>query len=140
MDGMRQGELGQLVGELFREQKKQPHLMVSLLRHHWPAIVGPKLAAKTHPARIARGTLWINAADASWAYQLQFLKNEILQSVQAFLGSQTIGELRFKMGEIPAPDPQPPEAAGETGSNPTPTTPLARLRARQKRRSADTPR
>ena len=106
---MQQGSprnLGDLTGDLFRTRQKQPHLIVTLLRKNWAGIVGAELARKTHPARIAGNTLWINALDSSWAYQLQFLKEEILPAVQVFLSSAAISDLRFKAGAVPETEPQ----------------------------------
>ena len=57
--------LGDLAGDLFRTRQKQPHLTVTLLRKHWAGILGAELASKTHPARIAGNTLWINTLDSS---------------------------------------------------------------------------
>ena len=94
------GEFRDLIMAMFRERHKQPHLTVNLLRQHWEDILGRELARKTHPARIAGHTLWINALDASWAYQLQFMKREMLESVQVFMGAEDITELRFKQGGL----------------------------------------
>ena len=96
------GEFRELITSMFRERHKQPHLTVSLLRQHWGDILGQQLARKTYPARMAGHTLWINALDASWAYQLQFMKHELLESVQVFMGSEDISELRFRQGELHA--------------------------------------
>ena len=113
---MQQGSprnLGDLAGDLFRSRQKQPHLTVTLLRKHWAGIVGAELARKTHPARIAGNTLWINALDSSWAFQLQFLKEEILPAIQVFLSSAAISDLRFKAGAVP-------EAAQKAEETPPP--------------------
>ena len=153
MNGSQPRNLGDLAGDLFRTRQKQPHLTVTLLRKHWAGIVGAELASKTHPARIAKNTLWINALDSSWAYQLQFLKEEILPAVQVFLSSAAISDLRFKAGAVPkfpekaegatapaaaptpAPEP-PPETSGlsEKIADPSLRNTFARWLARQKRR------
>ena len=86
--------LGDLAGDLFRTRQKQPHLTVTLLRKHWAGILGAELASKTHPARIAGNTLWINALDSSWAFQLQFLKEEILPAIQ----------VNMRGGHLPPPE------------------------------------
>lgn len=98
--GAKHGEFRELITEMFRERQKHPHLTVNLLRQHWRDILGQELAQKTYPARIAGNTLWINALDASWAYQLQFMKRELLESVQVFMGTQDLTELRFKQGGL----------------------------------------
>ena len=96
-----------LIVQLFRDRHKQPSLTVTLLRQHWSDIHGAELARKTYPARLTGGLLWINAVDAGWAYQLQFMKREMLESIQVFMGAPTVKELRIKQGEVPAPQASP---------------------------------
>jgi hypothetical protein len=98
--GAKHAEFRDLITAMFRERHKHPHLTVNLLRQHWADILGPELAERTYPARMAGQTLWINALDASWAYQLQFMKHELLESVQVFMGTADITELRFKQGAL----------------------------------------
>ena len=94
--------LQEVAGELWRERKRAPHLTVARLRAHWAAIVGADLARKTSPLRLQGGTLWIAAVDSSWAYQLQFLSGELLQSVRVFLDASDIADLRFRAAPLPS--------------------------------------
>lgn len=102
-------EMRHLLRSVFREQAREPLLTLGLLRQHWEAVVGPELAARTQPHRLEGGTLWIAAPDACWAYELQFFKPELLASVQAFLESRAISDVRFCA--VPA-EAAPPAAAG----------------------------
>ncbi|HEX9842825.1 MAG TPA: DUF721 domain-containing protein [bacterium] len=97
-DGSRPSEMRSLLRRLFREQSRQPLLALNLLRRHWPDVVGPELSARTEPRRLARGVLWVTTPDACWAYELQFFKAELLASVQAFLDSMEVREVRFQAG------------------------------------------
>jgi hypothetical protein len=100
-----------LVMPLFRERKKEAHLTLTAVRGRWEEIVGPDLARKTYPLRVHRGVLWVGAPDASWAYQFQFMRSELLHCLEAVLGATDIHEVRFKATELPAsaaaavPDP-----------------------------------
>ncbi|MCZ6533609.1 MAG: DUF721 domain-containing protein [SAR324 cluster bacterium] len=100
-------EFHDLIVQLFRERHRQPSLTVTLLRQHWSDIHGAELARKTYPTRLTGGLLWISTVDAGWAYQLQFMKREMLESIQVFMGAPTVKELRFKQGEVPAPETSP---------------------------------
>jgi len=100
-------DLRDLVGELFRTRKKQPHLVVTLLRQHWAGIVGAEMARKTWPKRLAGETLWIAATDSGWAYQLQFMKGELLDSLAAFLERPLVTDLRFRVEPLPEAEPPP---------------------------------
>jgi hypothetical protein len=142
--GRRETELRHLVRGVFGGQAKGGLLTLNLLRQHWPGVVGPELGARTRPQRLEGGTLTIAAPDACWAYELQFFKPELLASVQAFLESRTVSELRFQVRsptagaaedparEVPAPAAGPVAAPAAPGREPEPTqtqTPPALVRA-----------
>ncbi len=128
MAGPRQEPFNKLVAHLFREREKKPHLTVALLRQHWPAILGAELAGKTYPARLTRATLWVNAVDASWAYQLQFMKEEILHSILVFTESTAVKDIRFRQGEVPERTQEPAihdQAIAEGGAGEVPVADAA---------------
>jgi len=118
----------ELVTPLFQEQKKEAHLTLTTVRSRWAEIVGPDLAGKCHPMRVQRGVLWVAAPDASWAYQFQFMRSELMQCLESVLGPTDIHEVRFKAGAIPPAGAEPedrhaqPEPAPEIASD----DPLAR--------------
>jgi hypothetical protein len=115
-DGKAPDEMGDLVEGLFRKRRREPVLAVSRLRKNWPGIVGDALARVTWPARLARGVLWINALDTGWAFNLQFVKSDLLQAARTFLGNTNIQEVRYKAGPVPggaASEPMPVVGAGE---------------------------
>ncbi len=113
LGGRKLPEFRELIVQLFRERRRQPHLTVTLLRQHWAEVLGAELARKTWPARLAGNLLWINTVDAGWAYQLQFMKRDMLESIQLFMGTPTITELRFRQGEVPPPAPEPDSEANK---------------------------
>ncbi|MBI3992471.1 MAG: DUF721 domain-containing protein [Candidatus Lambdaproteobacteria bacterium] len=102
-----QGDLRDLMQGLFDDPQRRGHLTVQALREHWGDIVGAGLADKTHPGRLEGRLLWIWARDSAWVYQLQFFKEDLLRSVQTFLESDEIDDLRFRLGEIPQRPPAP---------------------------------
>ena len=93
--------LGPIVEGVFRDSKQGPALTLNRLRQHWAGIVGEPLARATYPTRLARGVLWVAAPDSGWAFNLQFVKADVLNGVRTFLGSGTVKEVRFKVGEPP---------------------------------------
>jgi hypothetical protein len=114
----------ELVGQVFREHQRQEHLTLVTLQRNWATLVGPGLAERTWPARLQQGLLWIAAPDSSWAYQLQFLKAELLAGIQLGLPGAGVNELRFKVGLIPAPLDAGDAAPGADGTRqvtPAPT-------------------
>jgi hypothetical protein len=87
-------------------------LTLNLLRQYWCEVVGDEMARKTHPKRLEKGVLWIDAPDASWAFELQFFKSELLGSVRAFLESEAVRDLRFQNGAPPGAGEPPNSTRG----------------------------
>jgi hypothetical protein len=114
--------LQDIVGAVFREHQREEHITLTTLQQRWAGLVGPGLAERTWPSRLQKGLLWVTAPDSSWAYQLQFLKEELLGSLRAGLPHCPITELRFKVGTIPKAEaaPAPPGSFGTPVRPPSP--------------------
>jgi len=115
--GKAQADLQHLLRGVFRQQAREPVLTVNLLRQRWQEVVGPELGSKTQPQRVQGDLLWVATPDACWAYELQFFKPELVASVQAFLGSEAIRDLRFVVARGAAAA-LPPAAAQSTPAAP----------------------
>jgi hypothetical protein len=73
----------------------------------WPAAVGETVARNAWPARFARdGTLQVNTASATWAFELGRLVATILEQLRSELGETAPSALRFTPGPIPESDPE----------------------------------
>jgi hypothetical protein len=91
----------------------------------WPDVVGDAIARQAWPLRIARdGTLHVATSSATWANELGFLADEIVERLRARLGPDTPSRLRCAVGpvpESPADEPEPsvgppPEVPTEIGT------------------------
>ena len=81
----------------------------------WPAAVGETVARNAWPARFARdGTLHVNTASATWAFELGRLVTTILEQLRSELGESTPQALRFAPGPIPEPEPEAAERHAPT--------------------------
>jgi hypothetical protein len=88
--------------------------MVAIVRA-WPAAVGETVARNAWPARFARdGTLHVNAASSTWAFELGNLAATILEQLRADLGDATPPALKFTPGPIPDPEAEPAEKRAPT--------------------------
>jgi hypothetical protein len=86
----------------------------------WPCSVGETVAANAWPARIARdGTLHVNAASSTWAFELQQLEAEIAGRLREALGDAAPARLRFSPGPLPEPAPDTDEATRRPPPEPT---------------------
>ena len=78
----------------------------------WPAAVGETVAANAWPARLARdGTLHVNAASSTWAFELQQLESEIAGRLREAVPEAAPARLRFAPGPLPELPAAPPEDA-----------------------------
>jgi hypothetical protein len=86
----------------------------------WPAAVGETVAANAWPARLARdGTLHVNAASSTWAFELQQLESEIAGRLREAVPEAAPSRLRFAPGPLPELSGPSPEDARRPPPKPT---------------------
>jgi hypothetical protein len=91
----------------------------------WPEAVGETMAVNAWPARLARdGTLHVNAASSTWAFELQQLESEIAGRLREAVPQAAPARLRF----APGPLPELPAPATEDARQPPPEPTLAQVR------------
>ena len=89
-------------------------LPLAALTAAWPEVVGDAVARNAWPLRIAKdGTLHVATASATWAHELAFLGDEILERLRARLGADAPTKVRCAVGPVPAPGRHADEAAPE---------------------------
>jgi len=77
----------------------------------WDTAVGRQIAAKARPVSFRDGILTVAVASPPWMQQLNFLKKEIADKVNARLGEELIRDIYLKAGQPQPliPCPKPPE-------------------------------
>jgi hypothetical protein len=82
----------------------------------WPEVVGDAVARHAWPLRIAKdGTLHVATASSTWAHELGFLSDEILERLRVHLGADAPTKVRCAVGPIPEV-----ERAGDASPEPLP--------------------
>jgi len=66
----------------------------------WEGIVGKAIAGNARPAAFKGDILLVNVASSPWMQQLQFLKKDIVNKINAAFGKQLVREIKFKIGSI----------------------------------------
>lgn len=85
---------GRLIGKL-----KLPKAVLdpeSMARSAWPAAVGKRIAARTRAVKLVRHSLVVECEDAVWQRQLNTLKYQILQKLQALLGEALVTSIDLR--------------------------------------------
>lgn len=83
----------------------------------WSELVGEHLARRTQPHTLDGDTLVVRVASSAWLNELNFMKHDLLRSINAGLGKQVVRQLRLRVGPIRpavAQTPAPPRAAAPT--------------------------
>ena len=60
---------------------------------HWDAVVGPTLALHARPERLRRGLLVVAVDSPEWMQELQFLKHELRERLNARLGRAAVRDV-----------------------------------------------
>jgi hypothetical protein len=66
----------------------------------WDEVVGPDLAARCEPVRLAGGTLVVRAESQAWATQLRYLLPQLVTNANAVLGDGSVREVRLVVGPL----------------------------------------
>jgi hypothetical protein len=86
----------------------------------WPQAVGPGIAANAWPARVSRdGTLHVNTASSTWAFELAQLSESVLTRLRERLGEDSPAGLRFAAGPLPELGGEVEKLRDETVPKPT---------------------
>jgi len=64
----------------------------------WEKVNPPNIAKYSSPEKLVGGVLYVNAANSSWAQQINLLKPEIMMNINRFMGEKAISDIRLKTG------------------------------------------
>lgn len=90
----------------------------------WEKVVGPRVAARTTPDALDKGTLWVRVDSSTWMHQLSFLKEDIIAKANALCGQDIVSDLRLHLGRHTAPTGDPLSAAAQIRRVPIKGRPL----------------
>lgn len=91
-------EVGDLLPGLVRERGWGDRLEASTVTARWAEIVGPDLAQRCRPVRVAGRTLVVEAVDRTWATQLRYMTTQIVARTNAVVGRELVKEARITVG------------------------------------------
>ena len=83
----------------------------------WRDEVGPAVAARAEPSSFRDGVLSVRVSGAAWMQELQFMKEELRERLNARLGADVIRDIYFVSG----PPPRAAQAAAPVKESAPPT-------------------
>ena len=78
--------IGDLMGDMLREEGAEGLKDVMRLREVWADIVGEKMASKTTPYRYEGGVLYIRVRSHVWAQEIHFEMERIKRGIESRTG------------------------------------------------------
>ncbi|MFW5876776.1 MAG: DciA family protein [Myxococcota bacterium] len=94
----------------------------------WYRAVPERVARRARPVRLRKGELLVHVTSSTWAHELSFLKEDLVQRCQRAAPEARLRDIRFKVGSLP---PRPRHQAYEPRRELPPLDPaeVARLPA-----------
>lgn len=92
-----------LLGEIFRGKPLEKRLREGKIWMVWDAAVGAQIASKARPAAFRDGILTVAVSNAPWMQQLNFLKQGLIDKINATLGEEMVREIYLKAGRPEQP-------------------------------------
>jgi len=93
--------LSGVLGTLERTDKAELLVLAPL----WCQAVGERIAAQAQPGYVRSGVLWVRVSNSVWMQELHFLKNMLLERLNACLRASRLADIRFYVGGQPHAGP-----------------------------------
>jgi len=106
MDRTRTGTVADTLRRVLQRIDPDHRLEVYRLWTFWREEVGQAIAARAEPAGFRAGVLSVRVNSAAWMQELQFMKEELRERLNARLGADLIRDIYFVSG----PTRREPEA------------------------------
>lgn len=99
--------LSGMLGDVIKRREVLRAARAQRALRDWEEIVGPLLAARSHPDRFDQGTVWVSVTGSAWAQELRLLESDILAKIAQRTGDpHLVVSLRFGVRPLPEEDPQ----------------------------------
>lgn len=92
--------ISEVLTELMVRQGYSRQQWSAALEEAWKQAVGPAFASMTQVGRICRGVLEVVVGHSTLVQELNFQKEDLLQTLSCLLPDQPIRDLRFRLGRI----------------------------------------
>jgi predicted nucleic acid-binding Zn ribbon protein len=92
--------VGDSLGAYLDRRGWRERLRAATAWSRWEDVVGPQLAERCEPVRLAGGTLVVRAESQVWATQLRYMLPQLQGKAEEILGAGTVKEVRVEVGPL----------------------------------------
>ena len=92
--------LGSIIKNVIQKYRYESDADMAEIWSLWNEAVGDAIAANAQPAAFNKDLLIVHVTSSPWLQQLQFLKKEIQEKINAIMGKALVKEIKFKIGPL----------------------------------------
>lgn len=89
------------LGDAIRRSREEsePATLLAAVQSAWRPALGERVAAEARPVRERERVVTVACRAATWAQELDLLRGELLERLNAAIEPQRVDELRFVVGD-----------------------------------------
>lgn len=92
--------IGNILDNVLKSYRTEADSGLQDVWHLWDAAVGETIAQNTRPTAFKGNLLIVNVSNSTWIHQLQFLKKDLISTLNTALGKPLLKDIRFKIGPL----------------------------------------
>ena len=92
--------IGSILPNVIRTCRREKDTAMTAVWDIWAHTVGATIAENTRPAAFKGRLLLVHVSSSVWVHQLQFMKRELIEKVNAACGTELVGDITFKIGPL----------------------------------------
>ena len=92
--------IGSILPEVIRTCRREKDTAMTAIWDIWDHTVGATMAANTQPAAFKGRLLLVHVSSSVWVHQLQFMKQELIEKINAACQKHLVEDITFKIGPL----------------------------------------
>ena len=89
-----------ILDDVLKPYRSGPDFELKEVWRLWDEAVGEIIAQNARPAAFKGKLLIVHVSSSTWIHQLQFLKNDMINKLNAAFGKPLVAEIKFKIGPL----------------------------------------
>lgn len=92
--------IGHILPDVLNDCRRDSAADLTAVGEIWQAVAGTAIAENTQPAAFKGRLLLVHVSSSVWLHQLQFVKQDLIDKVNAAAGRHLVEDITFKIGPL----------------------------------------
>ena len=92
--------IGSILPDVIRTCRREKDTAMTAVWDVWHQAVGVTIAENTRPAAFKGRLLLVHVSSSVWVHQLQFMKRDLIEKINAACKTELVGDITFKIGPL----------------------------------------